>query len=198
MGDNTSSKDGAAKSSTVGSTAKTGPQFFDAFDCSRRGLEYAGEVPLSRFTRLVADLPTQHSSVAWQVHGATGALGEALLRLHVQASPTVVCQRCLEPFDWTVDSQAELQLVGSEAELDTDDPVSDEELDDGYEKVLGSGHFDIFEQIEDELILALPYIARHPACSPEASAGADTPEPEPERRNPFAALGELRDQLKKD
>src|SRR5690606_10251163 len=148
--------------------------------------------------RLVADLPEQQGVASWQLKGETGPLGELLLRLGVHASPVVVCQRCLEPFEWPVDSEVMLHLVGSEAELDADEPVSDDETDRGYETVLGSSHFDILEQIEDELILSLPYIARHEDCSPKLSAGADVDEPEPERRNPFAVLGQLKDQLKKD
>ena len=175
-----------------------GPQFIDAYECVRRELSYSGEVPLSRLKRLVADLPAQQGVAAWQLKGETGPLGELLLRLAVQASPVVVCQRCLEPFEWLVDSEVRLHLVSSEAELDADDHVSDDETDRGYEKVLGSGHFDILEQIEDELNLAMPYIARHEDCSPKVSTDAGPSEAEPERRNPFAALGQLKDQLKKD
>lgn len=173
----------------------------DAFDCSRRGLEYAGEVPLSNFARFTEDLPVQHGSVRWRLSGATGPLGEALLRLHVQADPVVVCQRCLETFEAPLESETVLQLVSSQAELDADDTPPDEVLDEGYDKVLGSSHFSILEQVEDELILAMPYIARHQACSPDVSDADDAPgapQPEPERRNPFAVLDELREQLKKD
>lgn len=192
------SRHGSIGHGSTGHGSTAGSLVFDAFECSRRGLEYHGEVPLSRLLRLVEGLPEQPGSVSWQIRGDTGPLGEALLQLAVQASPVVVCQRCLEPFEWPVDSLVALQLVRSQAELDTEDPISDEEVERGYEKVLGSAHFDVLEQIEDELILAMPYIARHPVCPAETPAGADVSEPQPEKRNPFAALGELRDKLKKD
>src|SRR5690606_5890643 len=140
-------------SSDTGRRAGTGPQFIDSHECVRRELSYSGEVPLSRFKRLVADLPAQQGVASWQLKGETGPLGEPLLRLAVQALPVVICQRCLEPLEWPVDSEVMLHLVGSEAELDADEPVSDDELDRGYEKVLGSSHFDVLEQVEDELIL---------------------------------------------
>jgi uncharacterized protein len=206
VSDNTSSESGqrgrgqrdSTEPQRVGARKIVGPQFIDAYECVRRGLAYSGEVPLSRFKRLVADLPAQHGVATWQLKGETGSLGEPLLRLAVQASPVVVCQRCLEPFEWPVDSEVMLHLVGSEAELDADDHVSDDEAERGYEKVLGSGHFDILEQVEDELILSMPYIARHEDCSPKVSTDAGPSEAEPERRNPFAALGQLKGQLKKD
>nr|MBF0684709.1 DUF177 domain-containing protein [Pseudomonas sp.] len=185
-------------SSDTGRRSGSGPQFIDSHECVRRKLSYTGEVPVSRFKRLVADLPAQQGMASWQLKGETGPRGEALLRLAVQATPVVICQRCLEPLEWPVDSEVMLHLVGSEAELDADEPVSDDELDRGYEKVLGSSHFDVLEQVEDELILSLPYIARHEECSPKVSTDAGASEPESERRNPFAALGQLKDQLKKD
>lgn len=201
VSDNTSSdtgQRGSTEAQGVGPQKVVGPQFIDAHECVRRGLAYSGDVPLSRLRRLVADLPAQQGVASWQLKGETGTLGEPLLRLCVQASPVVVCQRCLEPFEWPVDSEVMLHLVGSEAELDDDDHVSDDETDRGYEKVLASSHFDVLEQVEDELILSMPYIARHEDCSPKVSNDADPSEAEPERRNPFAALGQLRDQLKKD
>lgn len=154
-----------------------------------------GEVALSELKRLVADLPEQQGRASWRLQGETGPRGEALLRLSVEAAPQVVCQRCLQPFAWPVDAEAVLQLVKSEAELDAGQ-ISGDDLESDYEKVLGSGRFDLYEQLEDELILSLPYIPRHPECLPDAPD--DTDEPEPERRNPFAALGELKDRLKKD
>lgn len=170
-------------------------RYLDAFESSRRGRSLAGEVPLAEFGRLVADLPLQCGSASWRVQGETGARGEALLRLAVRAAPQVICQRCLQTFSWPIETEVVLELVKSEEELDAG-PLSSDDLESEHEKVLGSGRFDLYEQLEDELILSLPYIPRHPECVPDAPD--DTAEPEPERRNPFAALGELKGRLTKD
>lgn len=191
------SKPGEVKSGRVASRVEQRPvRYLDAFDSSRRGVALAGEVALSELVRLVADLPEQSGHVAWQLHGETGARGEALLRLALQTAPTVVCQRCLQPFAWPIDTEVVLQLVQSDAELDAAQ-ISGDELESDYEKVVGSGRFDLLEQIEDELILSLPYIPRHSECQSGAAGEGDDPEPEPERRHPFAALGELKERLKK-
>lgn len=177
----------------------TATRFIDAFDCSQRGLRYEGDVPLARLARLAEDLPAQSGVASWSVQGATGRLSEPLLRLEVRAEPLVTCQRCLAPFAWPVDTEVELQLVASEAELDAPDAQADEGVTQAYDKVLGSARFDVLAQVEDELILSLPYIPRHPVCPGESPAGADVPEPpgEAERRRPFAALGELKGRLRK-
>lgn len=170
-------------------------QYIDAFDISRRSASLAGEVDLAGLSRLVADLPAQTGVAEWRVQGKTGPQGEALLNLTIRAEPLVECQRCLKPLAWPVDTEVILQLVRSESDLD-DTQVSADELESDYEKVVGSGRFDLYAQIEDELILALPYIPRHPECSLDASE--DSLESASAPRNPFAVLGELKERLKKD
>src|SRR5690606_1624551 len=90
-------------------------------------------------------------------------LDRPLLHVHVQANPVLVCQRCNEPFVYPIDSEVLLQLVKSEADLDDDTSYGEQsdEDDEGEEgkgfvsnlpeKVVGSHHFDLLAQIEDEL-----------------------------------------------
>ena len=96
----------------------------DAFDFARLGKEASGRMPLVRFARAAEGLPLQPrdetGDVRWQVQGATGGMGEPLLKLQVQANPVVVCQRCMEQFAYPVDIDVTLHLVKSEAELDDD------------------------------------------------------------------------------
>jgi uncharacterized protein len=181
----------------------------DAFDFARSGKEAAGSLPLARFGRAVAGLPLQPrdktGEVRWSVRGETGRLGEALLHFRVQTAPVLICQRCMEPFVYPIDAHASLHLVKSEAELDAglddDDALAaddDDEtaVDDAPEKVVGSRHFDLFEQIEDELILNIPYVPRHDECpgaplktstgTPAEGAGAE------KRPSPFAVLEKLK------
>src|SRR5690606_35142744 len=105
--------------------------------------EFFGELPLATLARLVEGLPVQDGLVAWQVRGAEGPLGESLLHVHVHATPVVVCQRCLAPMPWPIDAETILQLVASDAELSDDVPLSEDELEAGYDKVVGSHRFDL-------------------------------------------------------
>ena len=85
----------------------------------------------------------------------------------------MICQRCNAPFAYLVDSQTLLHLVKSEDDLDDGFSASGQgrrrgrRSDDGEkDKVLrpinpkggGSHHFDLLAQIEDELILSVPYV----------------------------------------
>ena len=169
---------------------------FDAFQAVRLRQEFYGQLPLVELGRLTEGLPPQQGEVAWHVRGAEGPRGESLLHVHVQATPTVTCQRCLEPFQWPVDTQTVLQLVASDAELGADEPLAEDELESGYDKVVGSHRFDLQGEIENELILAMPYIPKHDTC-PGGAGQAEPDEVAPDRQRPFAGLAQLRGRLQK-
>jgi len=203
------------------------PRRIDAFALAKKGDSVSGETPLVRFFRLCEGLPEQNGVVRWKARGATGQgtgktgviSGQPLLHLRVQADLLLDCQRCGQPFTFAVDARAVLQLVESDADLDDElsllQDEEDDEIDDedpffsedgaesdedadadfpsGYpEKVVGSRHFDLLAQVEDELILNVPYVPRHDVC-PGAQASAAAPEEPDERRpSPFAVLGQLK------
>ncbi|MGO3740859.1 YceD family protein [Kerstersia sp.] len=174
----------------------------DIFEFVRARRQAGGELPAARFTRMVSDLPAQPQGEAglvhWQAEGVPGPLhGESLLRLRIQAQPVVICQRCLAPFAWPVDVDTLLQPVTTEAERGADADQEDagsENMDDGPEQILGSSRFDLLAQVEDELILSIPYAPRHEVC-PEASAagaGDEQDAPAAKRPSPFAVLAKLK------
>ena len=180
----------------------------DAFALVRQGGCVQGTVPLVRLARAVEGLPEQPAGeaglVRWSVQGQVGkgvgktgiASGQALLHLQVQANPVLVCQRCNAPFAHAINSRTVLQLVESEDELD--DALSfdaqDPELADSLpEKVVGSHRFDLLAQVEDELILSIPYVPRHPVCpGAQAEDGDAHQAPAVERSSPFAVLEQLK------
>lgn len=172
------------------------PSSMDVFEFMRLGRLAQGRVGLGRFLRLMQDLPEQPAGepgeVSWEAQGERGARGEQLLRLRIQAAPRVTCQRCLGAFAWPVDAEVLLQPVLNEAELDQDLPQEEEDVDaDLPERVLGSRRFDLLAQIEDELILSIPYVPRHPVC-PDGRGGDDAEDaPAPKRPSPFGVLAQL-------
>ncbi|KOF52437.1 MULTISPECIES: DUF177 domain-containing protein [unclassified Achromobacter] len=180
----------------------------DAFAFARQGREAHGVVPLARLLRFAEGLPAQPEGeaglVRWSVRGEeakSGLLqGEPLLHLHIQADPVLVCQRCNELFTYPVDSRVTLQLVKSEADLEDefasgeDDGAEEQDFASGQpEKVVGSRHFDLLAQVEDELILSVPYVPKHDVCpGAQASEGGAPQEPAAERPSPFAVLEQLK------
>jgi len=169
----------------------------DAFEFVRLGRSLEGSAPLARFVRLLDGLPEQDPSatVNWSARADRGPLGEPLIRLDVETALTLQCQRCLGPLAIPIESEVALQLVETEAELDDPDTFDESDLDAiesgrDFEKVLGSRRFDLFEQVEDELILSVPYVPRHDVC-PEGEDGRSGDDPG-KKPSPFAVLAGLK------
>ena len=168
----------------------------DAFEFVRLGRKVEGRAPLVRFVRLLEGFPEQDpaAQVHWSAAADRGPLGEPLIRLGVETVLTLQCQRCLGPLAMPIASQVALQLVESEAELDAPDVFDESDLEEigterDFEKVLGSRKFDLLGQVEDELILSVPYVPRHDVCPAEGGKSGEEPEKRP---SPFAVLAELK------
>ncbi len=177
----------------------------DAFAFARKGKFAQGSIDIERLARMVDGLPEQPAGeaglVKWSVRGEIGEsglhLGKYLLHFHVQANPLLECQRCNALFVFPVNTETVLHLVKSEDDLDSDDfqAESQEEdfVDDLPEKVVGSHHFDLLAQVEDELILSVPYVPKHDICpGAQATASEASQEPVAKRPSPFAVLEQLK------
>lgn len=96
---------------------------------------------------------------------------------------TVRCQRCLEPFELTLQASLRLGVVRDEA--------AGQRLPDDMEPLLCAQGQEVAvaELIEDELLLALPDYPRHAdgQCQP-----ATVPAQPAAKRQPFAALATLK------
>ena len=178
-------------------------RYIDAFEFVRLGKPAQGSVPITWFDRLVEDMPEQEpgAMVSWSAHADKGPLGEPLIVLGVDTVLTVQCERCLGPMPVHLASEVPLQLVETEAELDDPDSFDVSELDafeagEAFDKVLGTRKFDLFEQVEDELILCVPYVPKHDVCPegalPPGLGDADTDSEEEREPSPFAALAKLK------
>ena len=102
----------------------------------------------------------------------------------VHANLVLECQRCLNALELSLDQDFEL-LIDADDEL-----ACDSSLDSIYSE---DGYIDVFEIVEDELILALPLVPLHEdsACNehwPVAANDAETGT----RENPFSVLRQLK------
>lgn len=169
--------------------------YVDTYVVTRSGQEVNGQTPIAHFERLIEGLPEQEdTTVSWSVRGEIDQHGRHFLLLSVQAAPVLECQRCLQPFQWPVAAENRLRVVKSESDLD-DEGNQEADADDMVESIVGSPRLDVLELIEDEIILALPYVPKHDVCpSLPKSLAAQEPEDDAAKPSPFAVLG----QLKKD
>ena len=126
--------------------------------------------------------------VKWAVRGFREIGGASFLRVRAECVLVLECQRCLEGFDWSIDVDRTLEVVDSEEAAEAGLAEADPEA---VERIVGSRRFDLAGLIEDEIILAMPYVPKHDICPrpPASAAGSETDTSSP---SPFAALGKMK------
>lgn len=179
-------------------------RYVDAFEFVRLAKAQQGIAPLAWFERVIEDMPEQdpEAMVRWSATADRGPADEPLIRLDVHAVVTVQCERCLGPMAVALDSEIALQLVHTEAELDDPDSFDFSELEDieagvSFDKVLGTSKFDLLEQVEDELVLCVPFVPKHDVCPAipggvEIGQGDNTESQAEKQPSPFAVLANLK------
>ena len=180
------------------------PFVLDAMVLAHGGLTWEHEFRGVRFER-IADAalsaePTVQARLQFGLYNQQPVVNGVLV-----AELELTCQRCLQPVRHRVEERFELMLVDSEAGCD--------EMPEQFEPwVVNATHADVFGLIEEQLVLALPLIARHDdvticernlaAAMPDAviEAADERVQPAAEQRNvpagatvqtPFSNLREL-------
>ena len=106
------------------------------------------------------------------------------MRGRIDGAMRVMCQRCLDEFDWQVDTVIDAVIAGDEGEVP-----------DGQDVVVGAdGRIMLEAVIEDELLLDMPNAPVHPfgSCDAPTVRGSGAPRPAAPA-NPFAVLEALRE-----
>ena len=127
----------------------------DGLQFARAGLERHGVVSMERLPRL-AQLQGSTEGLEYHLRGGRASNGKPCLRLSVKGSVKLLCQRCLEPVQFPIAVDAELQLAENLREIS--------EADDEIDRVLASRNMDVASLVEDEVILELPMAVRHEQC----------------------------------
>jgi uncharacterized protein len=150
------------------------------------------------FSIPLADLPRVSRELSATDGDATGKvrfsrqLGQAVAELDVGARPEVVCQRCMQPMRWPVEVKSRIALV---SDYDAADRVPE-----GLEVFLvEADSVSVRDLVDEEILLALPHVARHPDDSECAGGRMQLPGQAEEVEDassadvqkPFAQLGEL-------
>jgi uncharacterized protein len=149
----------------------------DGFEFATAGATQEGTLPISSFPRLQDVLVSDKGEAAYTLRGVRDERGRPSLRLQVRATLQLRCQRCLDALPHEVDTDEILVLAASQAEIEAD-PITV----DMPSRVVAAKEMAVRQLVEDELILALPYAARHEDCEtrPEGHDRAAT--------SPFAGL----------
>jgi uncharacterized protein len=122
----------------------------------------------------------------------TRQAGQAVADLDVSAAPEVVCQRCMQPMRWPLTVKSRIALV---SDYNAADRVSE-----GLEVFLVEAEsVSVRDLVDEEILLALPNVARHAEGSECAGSKMQLPGQEVDAdaavdrqvQKPFAQLGEL-------
>ena len=149
----------------------------------RRGFQ--GTWPLERFDRLRELIAEARGLATFEIQFGIDPLGISFMDLRVEARPTLVCQRTLEPFEFELERTVRLGMLHNEADVAALPPA--------YEPlVVPEDPVHLMDLVEDEMILALPLVPKSGDAPVDASFGP-TVEDE-QKENPFAVLAQLRDE----
>ena len=130
-------------------------------------------------------------SVQTHFEESPGSDPRQVLDLGLHGRLNLICQRCLQDCAVDLDEKRRFILVLTDEEADAY-PIEDEEV----EPLVVNQHFNLLETIEDEILLSLPLIPKHPDgfCEPHASTFGDgeVDDAANERENPFNILKNMK------
>jgi len=158
----------------------------DAFAFCRNGEQQAGTLQLTELARLRAECVSDAGEVEWTLAGGMHASSHPELRLTVKGTMQLMCQRCLTPFVFQIQSESAILLAQDEQLADEIDASLE---DDEIEVIEVGKTFDIMTLIEDEALLAIPLSPKHEVCPKEKlSAEKLDAFAKVKKESPFAAL----------
>lgn len=172
----------------------------DAVVLAHGGLTWAGEFSGTRFARLQGLALSETPDVSVRLDFSV-LEQRPVVHGELSGELELLCQRCLRPMPFPLHEQFDLMLVAGEAELarvpETHEPW-----------VANALRLNVFELVEEQLLLALPLIAKHAEAADCVAVDAVTAKPARQRtaalvvesdapgevQRPF---GNLRDLLRK-
>jgi uncharacterized protein len=157
----------------------------DAFEFCRSNGFREGVTPVTEMHRLAADCADQSGNITWSIQGGQTRQGYPSMTLSVSGTVQLVCQRCLVPFGYEIDSSTLLVLGKDDEEADQIEEILD---DESIDVIVGSRTCDIRELLEDEALLALPQVPKHETCPQNALIDKLNSE----KPSPFAGLKNLK------
>jgi uncharacterized protein len=170
------------------------PEQIIPFKLARQRRSLQGLLKLEKMERLTALLADGHGDVAVDLQFGVDEQGISYMRGHLSAEVSLICQRCMESVTMPLETDIAVGFAVSEERASL--------MPDSYEACLLTEETAILaELIEDELILAMPIVAVHPAqsCQPwfkeqqeELSEAEAIAEEASEKKNPFAVLASLK------
>jgi uncharacterized protein len=164
------------------------PQQIDVRRYADSGRHLQGELSLAQLTRLSKLVEVNEYSQMFPLTLDFSRMdnGQRVIKGHVSGSVSMICQRCLEPVEIILDCDISLGLVVDDAEAEL--------LPDELDPLIAGESTQLYELLEDELLLAMPIVPLHDHCEPPVLIESKQSDNEEStgRENPFAVLAGLK------
>ncbi|MCW8910103.1 MAG: YceD family protein [Gammaproteobacteria bacterium] len=163
------------------------PEYLDFTRIADKGDEIQGKWPISELPRLKELLVNDAGDIEVRMDfGHQGRL--RTVTGSISGLLKVICQRCMQPMDLELNTEFKLAMVQTEEQAD--------KLPDEFEPLLvDEDKMSVPHMLEEELLLAIPLVAKHDAdCSEfirEQQQWQAENESVQEKKNPFSVLKDL-------
>lgn len=157
----------------------------DTLEFAREGRSVSGSVPVSVLPRLLDVVGTADALLECELHGRREN-GRNWLSLQIRGEFDLICQRCLGPMPFVLETDAELQVIAP-GEAWPDEALEDGALRLGADAIAAETAQAVTDLIEEEVLLALPVAPKHEeGCEPPARSD------DKRAASPFAVLAKLK------
>ena len=151
---------------------------------ARKDTLLEGEVAAGNLSRIAEYCLTGDRPVYYKLHFYRNMDGKSCIEGKVSTAVDLQCQRCLQDFSKTLETNVSLMLVKTVEQA--------REIPESYDPLVMTEYENIHQIIEDELLLAIPAFPRHDdnACDSKQPSNAEQENDLPS--GPFAELVSLK------
>lgn len=161
------------------------PRQVDPRKLVAQGTTLSGDVPTAQMSRLVAAVVAMEEVGHAELRFERDEDGHAAVAGRVALGVSLECQRCLSPVEVHLDSESHLGIVWDEEQAGK----LPKRLDPW---IVDSDAADLYDMVEDELLLALPLVAYHDTEECRAKGSYSTGDVSDSAENPFGILAQLK------
>lgn len=162
------------------------PKQGDPRKFAQQGISLQGIVPVAELPRLAAAVEETTGEIQVDLAFGINEEKKKVVTGHATADLVLVCQRCLEKVSVPVESNISLGIAWDDEEA--------EKLPDYLDPwITGEGVADLYDMIEEEMLLSLPKVAYHQEqCVDRQLFSSGKPVEVKKTKNPFQVLEQLK------
>jgi uncharacterized protein len=162
------------------------PRQVDPRRFAQQGIRIDGFVPVAEMPRLIEATLDSTAKLQVDLEFAMNEEKKKVVTGRAGGELTLVCQRCLDSVKLPIEADVSLAIVWDEEEADALPSYLDPWIH-------GEGVADLYEMIEEEMLLSLPAVAYHnEPCINASLLNTGNPVEVPVKKNPFNVLEQLK------